>query len=160
MSTLEVWMNSRNSSDLGSSSTSRATFLHTPFFRRVVALRAFFFLVPSLAIATGFRVATFVRTTLPFQKNADPHRDDTAEEGSTTFPQRSWIPKFTQSRRLVRSHKRLDKSPLYSQMLRYQCLNQRVKTEDGHAMMKFDTFSLTPQLAPKQCVEVITLCCC
>ena len=51
-------------------------------------------------------------------------------------------------------------SPLYSKTLRYHCLDQSVQTEDGHAMMKFDTFSLIPQLEPKQCVDVITLCCC
>ena len=51
-------------------------------------------------------------------------------------------------------------SPLYSQLLRYRCLNQSVRTEDGHAMMKFDTFSLIPQLEPKQCVDIINLCCC
>ena len=29
------------------------------------------------------------------------------------------------------------------------CLKQSVQTEDGHAMMKFDTFSLIPELEPR-----------
>ena len=94
MSTIEVSMNSRNASNLGSSSTSRSTFLHT------------------------------------------------------TSLKRSWIP-TSRSPEVSFAHTcGLTGSP-HSKMLRYRCLNQSVQTEDGHTMMKFDTFSLIPELEPR-----------
>ena len=79
----------RRGSDL---KVAKAKDFNIPFLCRVEALRAFFFLVPFLTIATGSRVATFTRTTLPFHKvptttptRTFPHRDDTAEERSMVF---------------------------------------------------------------------------
>ena len=87
----------------------------------------------------------------------------------TTFPWRSWIPNFTQSRRLFAHTGGLTGSPPHSKVAPLPMLNQsNEQTEDGHAMMKSDTFHSSPNLSDavrgchnncrKMCTNVTTVC--
>ena len=95
--------------------------------------------------ATPFRAATFTRTTLRSIKCQTQRLSDflppTRLFGRTEchVPSAFVDSNFTQSRRLVRSHRRPD---LVASLLKdapLPMLTESAQTEDGHAMMKFDT---------------------
>ena len=106
------------------------------------------------ANSTGSTKENDVPSATSIQPEGSMNSRNSSDLGSSrtsrsTFLQRSWIPTSRSPDVSFAHTSGLTGSPLYLKMLRYHCLNQRVQTEDGHAMMKFDTFSLAPRLEPR-----------